>query len=148
MNSDAPDYDHLAHVFIRAYADAGNVAGALRVLDEYREIQKQARLPRIDVPDLLRTTGRHLGVPAQKICGSRHRYAFEALWVVAKILRDHGWSTPKIGSAIGVDHSSVHHALSTTTERPDLMAAAKDVVDALQRPQRRLEPALDFQTAP
>jgi chromosomal replication initiation ATPase DnaA len=124
-------YDHLADVFARTYAEHGSIPEALRALDGYR-LERAAANVNVDSYEVVRMAAQAFGIsPKRVLDGDRHRAACNARWVAAKVLHVRGWSSPRIGHVLGLDHSSVLHALKVLQDRPDLMEATEALLEAL-----------------
>lgn len=65
------------------------------------------------------------GIPVSAIMGpQRSRPICHARWAAMKLLREREWGLSDIGRGMGLDHTSVLHALRRTAELPDNWRAA------------------------
>lgn len=140
------DYIRHAAVLGAAFDRTKNVAASLRALDHHRERLKnpviEPPLRSAEVPSLIACGAHHFDVPEPRIrdAGNRHPDVIRCRWALIKIMRDQNWSMPKIGAALGMDHSSVANGLNKLPSRPEILEAVPKVVGAF-RHVRELEAA-------
>lgn len=63
----------------------------------------------------------------------RMPHLVEARWIAMRALRDLHFSLPVIALHVGRHHTSVLNGLDSTAERPELLEAARDAIEASQR---------------
>jgi chromosomal replication initiation ATPase DnaA len=140
-------YDDLANVFQQAIAQGGSIPDALRALDTFR-LERAAANVVVDSYQVVAMAAKAFGIAPRRVLeGDRHRSACNARWVAAKVLHVRGWSSPQIGDVLGLDHSSVLHALKVLHDRPDLVAEAETLLDALAGGARVSAPPHPFSRA-
>lgn len=137
MRNQTPlSYDHLATVFQQACSQGRSTADALRALDEYR-LERAATNVVVDSFRVVTLAAKAFGVaPRRVLDGDRHRAVCNARWVAAKVLSVRGWSSVQIGDVLGLDHSSVLHALKMIDRRPELVTEAEAVLASVE-PERQ-----------
>jgi chromosomal replication initiation ATPase DnaA len=126
-------YEALAEVFSRVYAETHDIATTLEVLDAHRAREELAP-PRADLPQcILAAAAALFHVPPSRLLRpGRHRDLCCARWIAAWILRQHGWSTIKIGRFLGLDHSTVLHGLRRVAADHRLHLLARDAAHRIQ----------------
>lgn len=121
-------YDHLADIFARAFSETRDLADAFRVVDVYR-MRLATAGAEADTFSIIEATARRFGVHARRILRrDRHRSVCDARWTIVQILHARGLSSVQIGTLVGLDHSSVLHALAQLRNRPDLLSTAQAVL--------------------
>jgi hypothetical protein len=119
-------YDRLAEVFSRVYAETSSVAIALEVLDTFRAREAVAR-PSVDLPRrVLNVAASVCHVPASRLLRpGRHRDICSARWIASWLLHRRRWTTVKIGRYLGLDHSTVLHGLRRVANSRELLLLAR-----------------------
>lgn len=83
---------------------------------------------------LLSAVASATGIPASEILGRSHRWPVaDARHVLAYALRERGWSYPRIGAALGRDHTTIMHAVDKVRWRAGLRAQADASITAAGR---------------
>lgn len=133
-------YEEKADVFSRAFVDTGSVADSLRIADAVAEATPDkapdiiARwAPRIDAV-LTAVADHHEQTQAwitEKKRGSRERSDARhvACWLLRQITP---MSTPEIGWVIGMDHSTVCHAIRRVWGTVQLRETAQRLLEQLR----------------
>jgi chromosomal replication initiation ATPase DnaA len=124
-------YDHLADIFAKAFVDTGgDIVKALRLVDQYRSQRLAQRRQDLPVHLIVAAAARRFGVAANRIYRrDNHRDACDARWAVARALHNLGWPSVQIGHVLGGrDHSTILHALGCVQDRPELVAAADEIL--------------------
>jgi chromosomal replication initiation ATPase DnaA len=128
----ASDYDRLAQVFSRVYAETSSIATALEVLDAHRAREAVAN-PTPDLPKRVLSVAASLFfVPASRLLDpSRHRDVCSARWIAAWLLHRRRWTSVKIGRLLGLDHSTVLHGLRRVARSDELLLVARAAEELL-----------------
>jgi hypothetical protein len=143
-------YEELALVFVAALSpdprdcaapavapspDLWAVAAALQRVDGYRNRHGYGANATCLLRVAFAVAAQLLLVPLSRLRSRDRRCELcVARWLVAYVLRAHGWTLRRIGDALGLDRTTVLHRLARIAATPELFALAQpamDVVDAV-----------------
>ena len=106
-------YERYAAIFSLAHAETHSIAAALELVDTFRAQEAPSALPDADLPSRVLTISAALfSVPIDRLHQRlRHRDVTSARYVAAWLLSRRHWASTKIGSHLGLDHSTVLHGI-------------------------------------
>src|SRR5581483_9129293 len=99
----AMNYEQLADVFARAFADTGgSIPEALRIIDEYRARLTARGRSGLQPLVIVAAAARLFGVASHRLYDSdKQRTVCDARWVAARALHNLGWPSVQIGHVLG-----------------------------------------------
>ena len=102
----ASEYERLADLFARIYSETHSIAATLELLDAERA--RAPSMPQVidlDLPDRvveIAASFFHVKPARRLLRPDRHRDICHARWIASWLLRQQGWSTPKIGRCLSL----------------------------------------------